>query len=179
VSENTPIGTAVHLASISISDDGIGTNNLSLSGVNAGLFELIGQELYLRAGAIFDHETTATVGVTIEVDDPAYAGSPDDAKVFSLAITDVNEAPSIAITPLMASIAENANSSTFVKVADLTIVDDALGNNQISLVGADASMFSVIGEGLYINTSTLLNFESQTLLTVDLQIDDIDVGGSS
>jgi VCBS repeat-containing protein/predicted outer membrane repeat protein len=178
VSENTPIGTAVHLASISISDDGIGTNNLSLSGVNAGLFELIGQELYLRAGAIFDHETTATVGVTIEVDDPAYAGSPDDAKVFSLAITDVNEAPSIAITPLMASIAENANSSTFVKVADLTIVDDALGNNQISLVGADASMFSVIGEGLYINTSTLLNFESQTLLTVDLQIDDIDVGGS-
>jgi VCBS repeat-containing protein/predicted outer membrane repeat protein len=178
VTENSLIGTAVHLASISISDDGIGTNNLTLSGTNAGLFELIGQELYLRAGAIFDHETSATVDVTIEVDDPAFAGSPDDAKVFSLAITDVNEAPSIAITPLMASIAENANSSTFVKVANVTIVDDALGNNQISLVGANASMFSVIGDGLYINTSTLLDFESQTFLTVDLQIDDVAVGGS-
>ena len=178
VSENTPIGTAIHVASISISDDGIGTNNLTLTGLNAGLFELIGQDLYLRAGAGFDHETAATIDVTIEVDDPAYAGSPDDAKIFSLGITDVNEAPSIAITPLMASIAENANSSTFVKVANLTIVDDALGNNQISVVGADASMFSVIGNGLYINTSTLLDFESQAFLTVDLQIDDTDVGGS-
>jgi VCBS repeat-containing protein/parallel beta-helix repeat protein len=178
VAENTPIGTAIHVASISISDDGIGINNLTLTGLNAGLFELIGQDLYLRAGAGFDHETAATIDVTIEVDDPAYAGSPDDAKVFSLAITDINEAPSIAVTPLMASVAENTNSSTFVRVADLTIVDDALGDNQVSLVGADASMFSIVGDGLYINTSTLLDFESQTLLTVDLQIDDIDVGGS-
>ncbi len=178
VAENTPIGNAIHVASISISDDGIGANNLTLSGVNAGFFELIGQELYLRTGAGFDHETTATIDVTIEVDDPDYAGSPDDAKVFSLAIADVNEAPSIAVNPLMASVAENANSSTFVRVADLTIIDDAIGNNQLSLVGADSSKFSIVGDGLYINTSTLLDFESQTSLTVDVQIDDTDVGGS-
>ncbi|MCX7400303.1 MAG: DUF2341 domain-containing protein [Planctomycetales bacterium] len=107
VTENSLIGTAVHLASISISDDGIGTNNLTLSGANAGLFELIGQELFLRAGAIFDHETSATVDVMIEVDDPAFAGFPDDRKVFSFAIHNVNENP-VTYGILNASIDEDA-----------------------------------------------------------------------
>ena len=176
IAENTASGSRVHVASIIISDDGIGTNNLTLSGASAGLFELVGQDLFVLAGATFDYESAATIDVTVEVNDPAYAGSPDDTKVFSLAITDVNEAPSVSLAPLMASIAENTNASTFVRVADITIIDDALGTNQLSLVGADASMFSVVGNGLYINTSTLLDFETNNSLTVDLQINDSTVG---
>ena len=178
VSENLLITTPVHVASISISDDGIGTNNLSIAGANAGYFELMGQELYLRAGAIFDHETTATIDVTIEVDDPDFGGSPDDSKVFSFAITDINEVPSLTLTAVVASVAENSNASTFVRVADIGIDDDALGTNLLTLSGADAALFSVVGNGLYINTSTMLDFETRTSLSVDLHIDDSEVGGT-
>ncbi|MFO0999358.1 MAG: DUF2341 domain-containing protein [Planctomycetaceae bacterium] len=178
IAENTTLGSRAHVASIVVSDDGIGTNNISLSGPNAGLFELIGQDLYVRAGAVFDFEATATIDVTIEVDDPAYAGSPDDTKVFSLAIDDVNEAPSVSLSPLLSSVAENSNADTFIRVADIAIVDDALGTNHLSLSGADSSYFSIVGDGLYINTSTMLNYESRTSLSVDLQIDDSAVGGS-
>lgn len=176
IAENTALGSRVHVATIVISDDGIGVNNLTLSGANAGLFELVGQDLFVLAGAMFDYESASTIDVTVEVDDPAYAGSPDDTKVFSLAITDVNEAPSVSLSALMASVAENSNASTFVRVADITIVDDALGTNQLTLVGADASMFSIIGDGLYINTNTLLDFEARNSVSVDLQVNDSTVG---
>lgn len=178
ISENVLMTTPIHVASISISDDGIGTNTLSLSGDNAAYFELVGQDLYLRAGAIFDHETTSTLDVRINVDDPDYAGAPDDSKVFSLVITDVNELPSLNLSSVVTSVAENSNATTFVRVADIVINDDALGTNLLTLSGADAALFTVAGNGLYINTSTLLDFEARTSLSVDLHIDDSEIGGT-
>jgi hypothetical protein len=48
-------------------------------------------------------------------------------KVFTIAVTDVNEAPTVAAQPCgTMTLAENVATS-LVKVADIVITDDALG----------------------------------------------------
>ena len=87
--ENTDTTNHVKVADITITDDG-GTNNLSLSGADAGLFEIDGAALYLRAGTVLDFEGgNTTLDVTVEVDDPAVPGSPDDSEDLVIAVQDV------------------------------------------------------------------------------------------
>ena len=45
------------VADIVITDDALGTNTLSLSGADAALFQIVGTELFLIAGASLDFET--------------------------------------------------------------------------------------------------------------------------
>ena len=87
--ENTDTTNHVKVSDITITDDG-GTNNLSLSGADAGLFEIDGAALYLRAGTVLDFEGgNTTLDVTVEVDDPAVPGSPDDSEDLVIAVQDV------------------------------------------------------------------------------------------
>ena len=46
----------VKVADITITDDGAGTNNLTLSGNDAALFEVFDGDLYLKAGTVLDFE---------------------------------------------------------------------------------------------------------------------------
>src|SRR5262249_31776715 len=55
IPENTSTAAPVKLADITVSDDGLGTNNLSLSGADAASFQIIGNSLYLKAGTPLDH----------------------------------------------------------------------------------------------------------------------------
>ena len=59
------------VADITITDDGAGTNNLTLSGNDAALFEVFDGDLYLKAGTVLDFEGNPTLDVTVAVDDPA------------------------------------------------------------------------------------------------------------
>ena len=43
------------------------------------LFQIVGTELFLVAGAALDFETNPVLDVTVEVDDAAIPGSPEDA----------------------------------------------------------------------------------------------------
>ena len=89
--------TRTKIADVIISDDAFGTNNLSLTGADAGLFEISGgtgsYELYLRAGASLDDVTNPTLDVTVEVDDATVGGSPDDTASLAVVVTDVNSIP--------------------------------------------------------------------------------------
>ena len=38
-----------------------------------------------------------TLDVTVEVDDPAVGGTPDDSEALSISVTDVNAAPTVAL----------------------------------------------------------------------------------
>ena len=176
--ENTVLNSALRVASIAVSDDGFGTNALSLSGADAALFELVGNDLYLRAGTVLDRESRASFNVVIQVDDPMLAGSPDDSRAFTFTVLDVNEAPSVAFTPILTSLAENVSTHSAISVAFIVVTDDALGTNQLSLSGTDASKFQVIGNHLYLRAGTLLDFESLSQLDVTLSIDDTTVGGT-
>ena len=81
----------------------------------------------------------------MEVDDAAVGGTPDASQSFSLSVTDVNEAPTgVTLDNQVTSIAESADTSSSTKVADISVTDDALGTNDLSLTGADADKFEIV-----------------------------------
>jgi hypothetical protein len=45
----------------------------------------------------------------------------------------------VALTNVVANFAEDLDTSSAVKVADIVVTDDALGTNTLSLTGADAA----------------------------------------
>ena len=99
----------VKVADITITDDGAGTNNLTLSGNDAALFEIVGKELFLRAGTVLDFEGgNTTLDVIVQVDDAAVPGSPDDSETLSISVTDVaeNAAPILALESAVLSLSE-------------------------------------------------------------------------
>ena len=77
--ENTDTTSRVKVADIVITDDGFGTNVLSLAGADAALFEIDGMELFLKAGTNLDFESRPLLDVSIEVNDSALAASPADS----------------------------------------------------------------------------------------------------
>ncbi|MDB6076592.1 MAG: putative outer rane adhesin like protein [Akkermansiaceae bacterium] len=92
--ENTVTISPVKVAEIAITDDGLGTNTLALSGPDAAFFEINGTSLFIKAGTVLDFETKTSYNVTVSVDDATVGTTPDATASFTLTITDVvNETP--------------------------------------------------------------------------------------
>lgn len=87
ISEAVDVSSDVRLADISVTDDGQGTNNLSVSGADAASFKIVGASLYLKAGTSFSHASKPTLNVTVAVDDTTVGGSPDATVGFTLTVT--------------------------------------------------------------------------------------------
>ncbi|MEI7698330.1 MAG: SdiA-regulated domain-containing protein [Planctomycetia bacterium] len=87
IPENTSTAAQVKLADISITDDGLGMNNLSLTGADAASFQIIGAALYLKSGTPLNSTTKPSYNVTVNVDDPAVGTTPDVSVGYTLAIT--------------------------------------------------------------------------------------------
>ena len=81
---NTNTSGAVHLAEISVTDDGIGDNNLSLSGADAASFQIVGISLFLKAGTVLNATTKPSYTVTVNVDDTTVGGTPDASTSYTL-----------------------------------------------------------------------------------------------
>ncbi len=178
ISEDTDTSSAIKVADIVVNDDALGTNTLSLTGADAALFEIVGTELRLVAGASLDFETNSTLDVTVQVDDAAVGGSPDDTAPLAITVTDANEAPTVSLANTTTTIAENTDTSSAIKVADIVVNDDALGTNTLSLTGADAALFEIVGTELRLVAGASLDFETNSTLDVTVQVDDAAVGGS-
>ncbi len=173
--EDVDTSAAIKVADIVVTDDGRGENRLSLSGADAELFEIVGTELHLIAGARLDFETKPILDVTVEVDDVAIGATPDDTAPLSIAITDVNEPPTVSLANAITSIREDTNTSGGIKVADIVITDDALGTNKLILSGADAALFEIVGPELWLIADTILDFASNPELNVTVEVDDVSV----
>ena len=85
--ENANTTSAIKLGNIIIGDDSLGTNTLSLLGADASNFEIIGNELFLKAGTALDFATQSSYEVTIAVDDATLGNTPDAITTFTLDIT--------------------------------------------------------------------------------------------
>jgi hypothetical protein len=108
--EDTSTTSALKVADIQITDDGQGTNELSLTGADADLFEIIGTELFLKAGTALEFETNPTLDVTVLVDDPTVGDTPDASAGLNISITNVNKAPTVA-APAVLTAFENVNKT--------------------------------------------------------------------
>ncbi len=85
--ENTSTAADVRVADITITDDGNGTNTLSLDGADAASFVITGNSLYLKAGTTLSYTTKPTYNVTVNVDDTTVGSTPDATANFVLNIT--------------------------------------------------------------------------------------------
>jgi Ca2+-binding RTX toxin-like protein len=166
-------GGAVKVADIVVSDDGTGTNAVTLSGADAAFFTIQnGTELYFTGGANF--EVKSSYDVRVNVDDAALGGAPDAFQDFTLTITDVDEAPSVSLANVVTSTPENGG---LVKVADIVVADDALGTHVLSLSGADAAFFTIQnGTELYFAGGA--NFEAKASYDVRVNVDDAALGAT-
>ena len=100
-------------------------------------------------------------------------------QTINITVDDINEAPTaIVLSNLPTSLEENLNTANRVKVADISIIDDAKGTNVLSLSGADASVFEIDGNALYLKANTSLDFETKSSYTFSVQVDDSTVGGT-
>jgi Ca2+-binding RTX toxin-like protein len=179
IAENTITATRIKVADVAITDDALGTNNLSLSGTDASFFEVDGNALYLKANAALNFETQTSYSVNVNVDDTTVGNAIDATTNFTLTVTDVNEAPTaVSLNNQVTAIAENTSTTTRIKVADIAIADDALGTNNLSLSGTDASFFEISGNALYLKANTALNFEAKTSYSVNVNVDDSTIGSA-
>ena len=89
IDENTATSARIKLADVAVTDDGLGTNVLGLTGADAALFEVDATGLYLKAGVALDFETQASLNVTVTVDDADVGASPDASAAYTLTINDV------------------------------------------------------------------------------------------
>jgi len=177
INENVTVGAGIKVGDIAVTDDALGTNVLSLSGADAGSFTIIGNALYYT-GAAPDFESKSSYSVTVDVDDASVGGTPDASQNFTLNINDVNEAPTaVSLLNTTTAIDENVTVGAGIKVADIAVTDDALGTNVLSLSGADAASFTIIGNALYY-TGASPDFESQSSYSVTVDVDDSTVGGT-
>ncbi len=88
--ENASTAQPIKIADIVVTDDGIGTNRLSVTGRDAAMFQIIGMALFLKAGVLLDAATAAELEFAVAVDDDDLAGSPDAvSNTYALNIEDV------------------------------------------------------------------------------------------
>ena len=180
LAENTATTSRVKVADIAVTDDALGSNTITLTGDDAGNFEVDGTTLYLKAGVALNYEAKASYAVTVNVADSTVAGSAAVTTSYTLSVTDVNEAPTVvALTGTITSLAENTATTSRTKVADIAITDDALGTNTITLTGADQASFEVVGTALYLKAGVALNYEAKTSYAVTVNVADSTVAGST
>ncbi|OAI56882.1 hypothetical protein AYO47_08570 [Planctomyces sp. SCGC AG-212-M04] len=259
------------MATIAVADDALGTNLLSLSGADAGDFEIVGNTLRLKAGVVLDFETKGTYTVTINADDPTVGGPVDASTVYTLTVADMNEAPTdialsnssvaenaanalvgtlsgtdpdrgatltfsltddsggkfqivgnqlrtvgpldfeagssysvtvqasdgrltyietftitvndvneaptaVILGSVTGSVNENTSTVTGIDLTSIAYLDDALGANSLSLSGADASFFEIVGSTLRLKAGVVLDFEAKSTYSVTINVDDATVG---
>jgi uncharacterized protein YjiK len=100
--ENSNTTSAVRVADIVVADDGLGTNNLTISGPDAAYFQITGSSLFIRSGTVLDFETKSSYAITVNVDDASIGATPDATVNYVLTVLDVAvetiSAATVAIT---------------------------------------------------------------------------------
>jgi hypothetical protein len=128
--ESANTASAVKLADIFVADDGIGDNSLSLSGADAGSFQIIGTALFLKAGTVLNAAAKPSYLANVNVDDATVGGTPDATTSYTLTIT---EAASGTVT-LAITEAAPWSSGNSPLAADWFEVTN-LGTSAISVAG--------------------------------------------
>jgi len=108
--------------------------------------------------------------VTVRVTD---SGGLSVDQTLTVTVSDVNEAPTaVAVTPLAPTLSEGTDTSVPVKIADIAVTDDALGSETLTLSGADAALFEITGNELFLKAGVTLNFQQKSTYDVTITATD-------
>jgi hypothetical protein len=167
----------IKMADIVVADDALGDAALSLSGSDPGWFLIYQSALYFDRDAPRDFETKPFYSVTVHVNDAAVGDGPDGSASFTLAINDINEKPMLRLGNFIAELNENTTLAAPARIADIRIIDDALGEETFSLAGTDAAFFEIVGNQLFMKAGTTRDFETKPFYEVTVVADDLEVSG--
>ena len=163
--ENTITGDGIKVGDITITDpDAAGNQNVLTLSDNDN-FKLLGNALYFK-GVSADFETHSSYNLTVTSTD----GSLVTARAFTIGVTDLNEAPtSIALTGQTA-LQENNAAAIVVGTIDVSDPDvaNAFTHNLLSLTGADAQSFEIIGNQLVFKAGQTVDYETQQHYSVSV-----------
>ncbi len=173
--ENAAIPSDLPVASIVVNDpDHLGTNLVTLSGSDAQYFTLSNGQLMLKAGTVLNAEAKPSYSVAVSVNDPAVGQTPDDSEVYTLNVLDVNEPPTIVSQSF--SIAENSSNDTIVGTVQASDVDAGQQLTYAIIAGngdtGDAFAIDPQTGELRVNNSSLLDFESNSVIALTVLVTD-------
>lgn len=142
LAENTATTTRTKVADIAITDDALGSNAITLTGADVSAFEVDGTVLYLKAGVNLDYETKARYDVTVNVADSTVTGSSPVTANYSLALTNVNEAPVFNTNSHRYIFLAREGTGAYLKASEIEVwsngVNIAPGKTIIDYVGEDS-----------------------------------------
>lgn len=197
--DTTNASTGLAMAAITITDDGVGVNNLSLHGDDANLFTISGTgqqtELRLKPGASLDGSVSPWLDVTVRVNDPAFGVSYNDATTFAIPVLTPSLTPALGVltSSLVKSVSEDADTSSRILVGSGSVHDFQLGEYEFYLSGEDSNLFEIIREGadpltrddtlfeewsLYLKAGASLDFETNSSLDLVVNINDPLIGAT-
>ncbi len=177
IAENTAVGGGIKVADVTVTDDALGTETLTLVGADASSFELRGTALYF-IGASPDFEAKASYAVTVNVDDPTVGGAIDASAAFTLAVTNVNEAP-VAGAPLAVSVLENITDTTVIATASSSDPDAGDSATYAITAGNGAGLFAINGSTGEIRLASGKALDRETAAQHVLTVTVTDGGGET
>ncbi len=136
----------------------------------SGYFEIVGNQLFVKAGAAVNFEAFATVPVTVKVTDAAGATYQE---VVTVTITNVNEAPT-QVGPGIAAVNENAAAGTVVTTL-ATTDPDAGDTFTYAITTNPGGKFAISGNQIVVANGAVLDFETQS--SYDIIVRSTDAGG--
>ena len=169
VAENAAAGTVV--AILGAADPDAGDSFVYTLIDPSGAFEIVGNEVRVKAGATLDFETAASHDLGIEVTD---AAGLSHRETLTIAVTNQNEAPS-DITAIGGSVVENAAGGTVV--ATLGAMDPDAGDSFVYTLTDPSGKFEIVGNEVRVKAGATLDFE--TAASHDLGIAVTDAAGLS
>ena len=110
-------------------------------------------------------------GVTMDDDGTLYVvnedggGDADHPQLWVYAPSTAADQPPTAVTLSheVTSIPDTTSTASRVKVADVSVTDDGIGVNNLSVTGPDAAAFEVDSSGLYVKAGTILSDRTYTV----------------
>jgi len=112
IPEHQTLATPLKLGVVTVADDGLGTNTLTLAGPDAALFTLDeNNNLFLNAGLTIDFDVRTRFEVKLQLDDPSIVGSPDATQTLIFTVQDLNEVPTATDLPDV-TVLEDASPGT-------------------------------------------------------------------
>ncbi len=158
-------------AQLAINDDGVGPGLEPNASPNRESFIshtfATGGRYYVGVSPFPNDTYNATTGTDTE-------DANTTLGLYQLAIT--STLPAIRLANTTTSIAENTSTATRTKMADIILNDDGSGLNVLSLTGADAASFEILGNVLYLKAGVTLNFEVKATYNVTVNVDDAAIG---
>jgi hypothetical protein len=171
LSESADTSSAIRIADITVTDDALGTNELILEGEDAELFEIVGDALYLVAGATLDAELDASLNVVVNVDDDTVGASPDASVTLNITVVDANESP--VVDDGSFTIDENAAAGTVLGTVVASDPDgDTLGFTLIDSPGTAGFAIDPVTGELSVADASVLDFETAPVITLFVQVAD-------